>query len=436
MTDITLYPPLNPNTGKYDSLYIPEEYVPDDWIAGDPPTISSATGTFLEGSTITLTGGNFSKKRQSQVFFTDFSGDTVGQQAAGLTYFAGADPNYVVDNTQSPPLGTKSIRLEANLQNMGTTTYEFAANTDEVFFEVWSRVNPVIFHQTNTWSAGTTYIIGDRVKYINPNNGNFYNFESKLGSNIGNPPYYYNGSAYVVDATNWLQLDQPQIKLFRVVDGTGTDSGQGRPVGMLAILEADGSLYAQSEDGGLGGSAAHNGYSTMPNSTTWAKYTFYVKRSTLDTANGQTYLKIGSSFNFRTSSHPVNGHLASPSGAIPPTQYTYAGTPFVNNETGKTNQGLYYRRIFMTYFHRSSQHTIVDIAYMFVNDSPERVVIGDAATWNSCDHTKSYTCQTVSRGNQSLSFTAATSSNLIGSLYAYVVNRDGIYNTNGYQVRV
>jgi len=428
MTDVTLTPPFNPITGKYDSLYIP-----DDWIAGDPPTISSMSGTFANGNTITLTGGNFSKKRQGQVFFTDFASDTVGQQAAGLTYFAGSEPKYLVDDTQSPPLGTKSIRLEANLQSMGTTTYEFAANTDEVFFEVWSRVNPVLFHQTNTWSAGTTYIVGDRVKYINPINGGFYNFESKLGSNIGNPPYYYNGSTYVVDTTNWLQLDQPQIKLFRVVDGTGTDSGQGRPVGMLAILEADGSLYAQSEDGGLVG--GHAGYGTMPPSNTWVKYTYYVKRGTLDVANGQTYLKVGSTFNIRLSSHPVNGHLASPTGAIPPTQYTYAGTPFINNETGKTNQGLYYRRIFMTYFHRSWQHTIVDIAHMFVNDSPERVVIGDASTWNACDHTKTYTCKSVSRDTTTLSFTAATSSNITGALYAYVVNRDGVYNTNGYQVR-
>ncbi len=428
MTDITLYPPLNPSTGKYDSLYIP-----DDWIAGDPPTISSMSGTFANGNTITLTGGNFSKKRQGQVFFTDFASDTVGQQAAGLTYFAGSEPNYLVDNTQSPPLGTKSIRLEANLQSMGATTYEFAANTDEVFFEVWSRVNPVIFHQTNTWSAGSTYSIGDRVKYINPNNGIFYNFESKLGSNIGNPPYYYNGASYVVDATNWLILDQPQIKLFRIVDGTGTDSGQARPVGMLAIMETIDGVYAQSEDGGLVG--GHSGYAPMPTNNTWVKYTFYVKRSALDTANGQTYLKIGSAFNFSTSSHPAGGHLSSPSGAIPATQYTYAGTPFVNNETGKANQGLAYRRIFMTYYHRSYQHTIVDIAHMFINDSPERVVIGDAATWNACDHTKTYTCKSISRDTTTLSFTAATSSNITGALYAYVVNRDGVYNTNGYQVR-
>lgn len=428
MTEITLYPPLNPSTGKYDSLYIP-----DDWIAGDPPTISSMSGTFANGNTITLTGGNFSKKRQGQVFFTDFASDTVGQQAAGLTYFAGSEPNYLVDNTQSPPLGTKSIRLEANLQNMGTTTYEFAANTDEVFFEVWSRVNPVLFHQPNTWSIATPYSIWERVKHINPQNGLFYNYESKTALNTGNTPCYHNGTSYVVDETNWLRLDQPQVKLFRVVDGTGTDSGQGRPVGMLAILEADGALYAQSEDGGLVG--GHSGYGTMPPSNTWVKYTYYVKRGALDVANGQTYLKVGSTFNIRSSSHPAGGHMASPSGAIPATQYTYAGTSFVNNETGKTNQGLYYRRIFMTYFHRSYQHTIVDIAHMFINDSPERVVIGDAATWNACDHTKTYTCKSISRDTTTLSFTAATSSNITGALYAYVVNRDGVYNTNGYQVR-
>lgn len=430
MTDITLYPPLNPNTGKYDSLYIP-----DDWVAGNPPTISSASGTFANGNTITLTGSNFSKKRQGQVFFTDFASDTVGQPPSGLTTFSAGGAGYLVDNTQSPPIGTKCLHLEANQVGMELTTYEFAANTDEVFFEVWSRVNPVLFHQPITWDGGTPYSIGERVKYINPLNGLYYNFESKTNPNTGNTPYYHNGTTYVVDEVNWLKLDQPQIKLFRIVDGTGTDSGQGRPVGMLAILEADGSLYAQSEDGGLVASAAHNGYAAMPNSTTWAKNTFYVKRSTLDVANGQTYIKVGSSFNFKTSSHPVNGHLASPSGAIPPTQYTYAGTPFVNNETGKTNQGLYYRRIFMTYFHRSYQHTIVDIAHMFVNDSPERVVIGDAATWNACDHTKSYTCKAVSRDTTTLSFIAATSSNITGALYAYVVNRDGVYNTNGYQVR-
>lgn len=428
MTDVTLYPPLNPNTGKYDSLYIH-----DDWIAGDPPTISSASGTFANGNTITLTGGNFSKKRQSQVFFTDFAGDTVGQQASGLTYFAGSEPKYLVDNTQSPPIGTNCLHVDANLVGIGTTTYEFASNTDEVFFEVWSRINPIIFNQTNTWDIATPYPAGERVKYINPNNGNFFNFESKLTPNIGNPPYYYNGAAYVVDATNWLILDQPQIKLFRIVDGTGTDSGQGRPVGMLAIMEAIDGVYAQSEDGGLVG--GHAGYATMPTNNTWVKYTFYVKRSALDTANGQTYLKIGSAFNFRTSSHPAGGHLASPSGAIPATQYTYAGTPFVNNETGKANQGLAYRRIFMTYYHRTTQHTIIDIAHMFVNDSPERVVIGDASTWNACDHTKTYTCKSVSRDTDTLSFVAATSSNITGALYAYVVNRDGIYNTNGYQVR-
>jgi len=418
------------------SGFLESGVIPDNWVDGSPPVVSSYSGTFADGNTVTITGSNFSKKNTTQSFFTNFAADTVGQRAANFTYWTSiSGDDYLVDSTNVPPIGSRCMTVNANNTDIKTIHWEFPENQDEVFFEAWSRVNPIIFHQTNTYGAGVTYAIGDRVKHINPANSAYYNFESVTAGNIGNTPLVWNGSAYVLDAVNWIQLDQPQVKLFRFVDGTGEATGQGRPVGMSAILEADGTLYAQAEDGGLTGASQHAGYDAMPGSTTWAKYTMYAKRSTLDVANGLTYIKVGTSYDFDTSSHPAGGHLASPSGAVPATQYTYSGTQFVNNETGKTNLGLYYRRVFMTYYHRNEQHTEINIAHVYINNSPERVVIGDAATWNACDHSKSYICRTIDRDNTAIQISAITSTNIPGSLYAYVVNRDGVYNSTGIQVR-
>lgn len=418
------------------SGFLESGVIPDTWVDSLPPSVSSYSGTFADGNVVTIRGSNFSKKNTTQSFFTNFSSDTVGQRAANFTYWTTiAGDDYLVDSTNVPPIGSRCMSVNANNVDIKTIHWEFPENQDEVFFEAWSRVNPIIFHQTNTYSLIVTYGVGDRVKFINPANSAYYNFESITTVNIGNAPLVWNGSAYVLDAANWIQLDQPQVKLFRIVDGTGEASGQGRPVGMSAILEADGALYAGAEDGGLSGASQHTGYDAMPDSTTWAKYTMYAKRSTLDVANGLTYIKVGTSYDFDKSSHPAGGHLASPSGAVPATQYTYSGTPFINNETGKTNQGLYYRRVFMTYYQRNQQHTAINIAHVYINNSPERVVIGDASTWNACDHSKSYICKTIDRDNTAIQISAITSANITGSLYAYVVNRDGVYNSTGVQVR-
>jgi hypothetical protein len=413
----TLSLPRNPGSGALDGAYIP-----DTWQQGVAPALSAASGTFANGNAITLTGTNFSKKSSTQAFFTDFAADTVGQRASGFTYWSSViGAEYRVASTDTPPIGSKYMSAHTIQSQFNGIHYELASDTDEIYIEAWCRVNPVTFNQP-LWSSGTTYTSGQRASYLHPISGVKNNFiATAAASNVGQPPL---DGAGTVNTTYWTALQAPQVKMFRAVDGTGETSSQGRPTNISLILESDGALQV----GGVGDSRSC--YTTMPGPTVWAKYIMYAKLGTLNVADGKRYTKVNGLANIVNSGMP-GGHYASPTGVIP--QSAFDGELQATNVTA--NAGIKFRRVLPPYYNITDEETIVDVSHFYVNTSPERVVIGNASTWAACDHAKTYVCKTTSRLNGQITFTAATSTAMTGALYAYVVNRDGLFNSNGYLVR-
>jgi hypothetical protein len=342
------------------------------WQAGEPPVINSVSGTFEDGNVITLTGSNFSTKRSSQLLFTDFSEGVVGQRSEHFHYWnmVGTADYLIVDDVLDAPIGSgKVLRAHPIQQTFTEIHHELDQDADEIYLEAWCRINRVDFTATP---------------------------------------------------------DAPQIKAFRVVDGTGEASMQDRPLNVAILFDSAGDLQVTAAP--VVGNSAW--YGTPPGNDVWAKYTMYMRKGELDEATGERFVHVHSENSFTFSGLP-GAHFGSPGGTVASTEY--AGEQ-ITIHTSATAAYLF-RRIALPYFQRAQQETIVDIAQMYSNDSKERVVIGDASTWAACDHTKTHCVSINNRELDSISFVAEDGQFPSGALYAYVINRDGEYNSNGFLVR-
>lgn len=433
--NLTLLPdPMN--GGKLTSGIIQ-----DDWVAGQAPVVSGVSGTLSNGQTITITGSNFSKKRNATAFFTNFKNDSAGTFPNGLyswPNYSNETSKYKVYDSSDSPFGGKAIRATANRVQLSYAHFQFSEDQDEVFFEMWCRINRVAWFAGSEWNSATSYEADQECHYLRPNGepggGNIYSYKA-ISANSNTPPW--NVATHAVDPA-WQEYQQAQIKMTRIIDGTNEGGFVSGGSGIDAIQESGGTnpqggfILAAAEDGGIEGAADRRGYGSAPDSTVWAKQTFYVKKSDVDAANGKAYLKIGATHKFSLSAQPPNGHLGAPDGSLISSMHLYDSTQFINNQTGKTNLNKKYRRVMLPYYQLEHQNTIIDCANLLVNDSPERIVVGDASTWDACDHTKSYSLPSVTRDNGVISAEFIESALIPSNRYFYVVNRDGVYNQNGF----
>lgn len=348
------------------------------WTEGVAPTLSGYTGTWAEGNTITISGTNLSTET-TESLFTDFTGDTLGQFPSGFTDWNDFSSKYTVVDDGTPPIGQRSIRLSAINQAMGTSTYEYSTDQDEIFVECWIRLNKQSFVS-----------------------------ESQPGVE--------------------------QVKLVRIVNGTGTSSMQSRPTRIdCTYLKSSGLAagYSQDETGNPSYYAKNSaGQDWTPNDTDWYKLIMYFKLGTEGQSDGAVLLKYGDAEYFRYSGQTTNAHMASPSATV--AKDSYQSEPIVTHNA--TNSGLKPRRVALPYFHRDDQETIVDISRFYTANSRERVVVGDASTWSACDKTKVYMVETVSRSTTQAQVKAANSSTIAGSKWLYAINHDGMVNENGVAV--
>lgn len=89
--------------------------------------------------------------------------------------------------------------------------------------------------------------------------------------------------------------------------------------------------------------------------------------------------------------------------------------------------------VLLPFFTRSYQNLKVRVAGFFVNTTPERVYYGDASTWDAC--TIRVIQPMVSRASGQVRIRQEITPFPTGDLWAYVVNRDHLYNATGYKVR-
>lgn len=397
------------------------------WIEGQPPILTAYSGTFADGNAVTITGSNFSANESAAEFYDDFTAYTVGQRATSFYYWSGGGADFLVDNTVTNPFGSRVLRSHAIQEQFQHVHYEFASGQNEIYMEALCRINkPVFALSTTVWDAGTTYALGQAVTVGSQR------FKSKVADNIGNTPQT---SPSVGETAFWAPFDGAQVKSFRIFPGTGETSMQASgntPLSVSTTIEIT-DMVVESRPS-IGGSAGWFG--TNPGNSDWAKYVLYIKKGQLDTATGERFVKVGNDNTFTFSGSPVppasGGHFGSPNATVDATEFR--GEGITNHITSSAGDLL--RRVSLPYFHRAGeQETIVDVAYFYTNNSREGVVIGDAATWATCDHTKTHRCKVTSRGVNSLTFTAQDGQFPTGALYAYVVNQDGVYNSNGLLVR-
>jgi hypothetical protein len=347
------------------------------WHAGQPPIITGVSGAFEEGNEITLIGSNFSTKTSSQSFFTNFADDTIGERAAGFFYWnMPGTAEYRVVSDPTAPIGSgKIFRAHPIQQNFTEIHHELAENSDEILLEYWLRLNKVDF--------------------------------------AASP-------------------DLQQIKLGRILDGTGQDATQNRPFRIDLLLQADGTLQITTGPE-VGAGSWYQKLGTSPlNNTDWYKFVYYMRKGALNTATGERFLKVGSINEFTSSNAASPRHFASPlTGSVSPT--ADQGEPIINHTDATAP--YFFRRIVLPYFQRLDQETISDVAQVFINTSKECVILGDASTYVACNKTLTHRVRTNSRAHNEINFRAHKGFFNTGPIYAYAVNQDGLFNSNGALVR-
>ncbi|WP_138438578.1 hypothetical protein [Marinobacter alexandrii] len=338
------------------------------WLEGQPPTISSISGTFTAGQVATISVGNLSTKRNGQLAFINFEAETAGQVVTSIQH-ANLDPGFqkYECETAGSLFGSKYARCHAIQTRPDQAGIVFDQPYREIFFEGWTR-----------------YQVPD-----------------------------------------FVAVGDAQIKFWRLVPYSTIGADAQGELPRLTWTREDGNGFLLNVDPGPSGQAAW--YGSTPLTNVWEPWSGFMKMGDLNTANGKIYAKVGAEDSFTFSGFP-GGHAASPDGSI-------ASSEWDGNEY-QIDDGLLQgeiHRLLVPYYTRSDQETILDIDRIFANDSPERVVVGDASTFTACTPGKRFILKQNGRSGGQIEVDIDSLGPLAtGPVYAYVVNSDGLYNTEGY----
>lgn len=354
---------------RHGGLWVPDGApVPDTngWTEGQPPVLTAVSGTFADGETLTIVGGNFSAHRDGHLAFADFSTEIIGQPVLSLTHENIPGRAQYLGANESPLFGSKFARVSASGVEIDAAIIDLPSHYREIFFEGWSR----------------TVRVGD-----------------------------FSGDA--------------QIKYWRLSGGHAFSSAQ--VPGSEPTL---GSTHAATGFTSYYSPGAYASYSsTPPVDNEWTRFSMYVKVGDPGIANGHRLIKTSKSGSFRYS----GSDFKSPSGVHSADSWD------CDNLVTDDGQSLVHPgigRLFVPYYHRSRQTTQIDIAHVSINDSRERVVVGDAPTWSACTPSKTFILPHIARDSDTIQVRAVTGPlGVVGPAFLYVINKDGMCNASGYQVR-
>jgi hypothetical protein len=337
----------------------------------DEPVISSVSGSFEASGTLTV-NGSFTAKRNGQMYFIDFEDETLGEQVTSLDQLADSDEPYRA-HAVTPKFGSMYARCHAIQNRLKTAGIVLASTQNEIYVESWARLQ-----------------VPD--------------FTSEFGN--------------------------AQVKMFRLVPSTSIgENHQGRNPVLTTTYSDTNGLQAQVRPTGEDTSQGDfygSGFGNYLN--TWLRHVYYVKLGSPSVTDGKRYCKLGPINKFTYSSVPAPGHMASINGTVSETEWD--GEPILLNDG--TLEGLI-GTVLMPYYTREDQETISDVDRIYINDSPERVVVGNASTWLACSHDKTYILKQNSRTTSQIVADVDTVTPLEGeSAYLYVFNSDGSYNSEGW----
>lgn len=349
--------------------------VPNQWIQGQSPEIDSVSGIFAVGQELTISVNNLSTKRSGQLHYENFEGLAVGQDPGELNAAIGTDGLYAGSDDR-PIFGSVFPRDNAVQRNLDKLWVELGAEyRTELYAEVWLRVLKT-------------------------------DFDDPAGAQIKYP------------------------RLTPALDNTGNAQGTN-PILGATDNAANGSIGLTKRPDSIDGEPALNYYFPRPPEDTWFKLVYYIRLNDEGVKNGERYLK-GSYFDSATNSQldGTGQHYASPTGVVAPTEWK--GEP-IEFDLASMTDGAGFRSFIATpYYQRDGQSTVIDAARQFINDSPERVMVGDAPTWAACDQSKTFVLPTTSRDNGVVVANVDDLGPLAGSAaYLYVFNSDGLCNEAG-----
>ena len=354
--------------------WLPDGSLPVGDVGGTPggPVIAQASGSLVDGQTMTLTG-SFSARRSKPLFYQNFDDGVVGQLHPA---FEGNAAGYQVQESPSP-FGSRIMRTVAYRTDLLGAHVELPEYTDEIFFEAWHR--------------------------------------SKLSRYIYPTPEGEDGH---------------QVKLWRAVGGTMGQSAQDITPHLGFNYLNDGVNCYASPKTGVGD--GNYGGKPVPEMGTgvWSEWIRFTGYSRMHPTEGERYALTSRPDVFSNGNKGFNSPV---SGSIYPG--AFKGEKFSNWAENWSYEPHGFKRLYLPYFHRSTQETEIEVAHIYINDSPERVVLGDAPTWDTVKESKRITAETLLRNSTELTFRVRLGPLSTGPVYAYAVNEDGKYNANGYLLR-
>lgn len=349
-----------------------------------PPSISGVSGNLTQGSAVTVSGTGFSTKRNGQILFDNFNdgatGDPISARGAWTHLSAGGTiPEYVI-STANPYIGGKSARVTVGVDS-----------------------NP---------GSGSSDDFGDYFRYDSDQTELYMEASTYIHFNVAGPSV--NGS---------------QIKMFRgITDGDPTVA----PDPNITITRANGSTAASNTVLALASSGYASESFYAPDSTgaydsippdSWNQFCYYEKLSTPGSADGKRFININGKNDITFSSYP--GTFSDPSNTGV-TNRAWDGAAMMTRSSGTTAA---FRRLYLPFYKRMEMSLVVDIGYVYLNDSPERVVVHNAPTLAAS--TRYQVQKQTSRGASSITIEFQQGKLLASdSKYVTVVNSDNTFSTS------
>lgn len=354
-----------------------------EWVAGQAPVVEGVSGSFEVGQQLTIDVANLSTKRNGQLFYDNFEANAVGDPIQNWEQdLQTPDALYLVAD-DSPYFGQKYGKSTAVQQLPHRAMVILGQDYPELFFEAWQKIDPVTWGQPDGSDA-------PQLK------------QWRIFPDAGNP---YNGDRDRVPSAVMSTSSDKTVTMNAAPDDP----------------ETSGPYYGQSLDADLD----------------WNRVLIYWKMSNVNTRNGKRMVRYGATSAF-TRSDGGRFHKRASSTEI--ADDSWISDDLITNDgliaDGGTMEALGVGVVYTPYFTREHQDTTISIDRVYINDSPERVVVGDASTWVACDHKKTFILPQISRESGQIIVDVDALGPLDeGAVYLYVFNQDELYNESGYLIR-
>lgn len=166
------------------------------------------------------------------------------------------------------------------------------------------------------------------------------------------------------------------------------------------------------------------GYSLQYTQDAWERHTFFMRLSDPDITNGMRFYRTSFGNNWAFGGNNV---FATPNEWGEPDSITRGSGSTATRQL---------EQVFFPFFHRSDQHTIIDINHIYVHSNLERVYMSTSPTPTASESFKHAICPTISRSLTTIQFKSMIDVFAPeDDVYLYIVNANNKINESGYLVR-